>query len=171
MSESPDILLEHSADGIREYDNPMPAWWLGIFYATIGFSVVFVPALWITQWSQEGQYEAELAAHEAEFKTAREAREAEAKRALAATGGGGSAQAGAAVFQKNCVACHGAQGQGGIGPDLRDATWIHGGTLPQIQQVVSQGVVEKGMLAWGPILGPEQVAHVAAYVHSLGGGL
>ena len=54
--------------------------------------------------------------------------------------------------------------------DLTDATWIHGGTLADIQNVVTVGVPEKGMLTWGPILGPDKIAKVSAFVHSAGGG-
>jgi cytochrome c oxidase cbb3-type subunit 3 len=79
--------------------------------------------------------------------------------------------AGKAIFESNCVACHGADLLGGVGPNLTDATWIHGGSLPEITTVITNGVPEKGMLTWGPILGPERVAQVAAYVHSAGGGL
>lgn len=172
MAEPQNVLLPHDADGIREYDNPMPAWWLGIFYVTIGFSVVFVPALWVMNWSQEGQYDEEKTQHDREYASVRAAKEEAAAKAAAAAAGGGpaSVEVGKAVFQQNCVACHGAAGEGGIGPNLLDSTWIHGGTLTQIQQTVSNGVPEKGMLSWAPILGPEKVGQVAAYVHSLGGG-
>jgi cytochrome c oxidase cbb3-type subunit 3 len=79
--------------------------------------------------------------------------------------------AGKAVFAANCVSCHGEKAEGKIGPSLTDTTWIHGGKVDEIQMLVFNGVAAKGMIAWGPILGPEKVADVTAYVHSLGGGL
>jgi cytochrome c oxidase cbb3-type subunit 3 len=79
-------------------------------------------------------------------------------------------EAGKAIFTQNCVACHGADLKGGVGPDLTDAVWIHGGTLANITNVITVGVPEKGMLTWGPILGAEKISQVAAYVHAAGGG-
>ena len=167
------VLIEHVSDGIQEYDNPMPMWWLGILWFTVAFSFVFVPYLIATDWSQESQYEEELAAAEAQYGEALAAQKAasEAKRAeLAAKGGANSPEdiaVGKSVFMTNCVACHGADGTGGIGPDLTDAVWIHGGSYAEVANTVSVGVVEKGMLAWGPILGEEKVAQVTAYVLTL----
>ncbi len=165
---TPDILLEHEADGIREYDNPLPAWWLGIFYGTIIFSVVFIPYLVIAGWGQAKQYDEEIAAATQEFAAANAAGE---QKALAFTAPTPQlVAAGKLLFEEKCVACHMQGGIGGIGPNLIDTTWIHGGSYMNIQKTVRDGVVEKGMLAWGPILGPEGVGQVAAYVHSLGGG-
>jgi cytochrome c oxidase cbb3-type subunit 3 len=68
------------------------------------------------------------------------------------------------------VACHAADGTGNIGPNLTDATWIHGGTPDEINNTVFFGVEGRGMIGWGPVLGAQEVASLAAYVHSLGGG-
>lgn len=160
-----DQVLGHSAeaDGIEEYDNPLPTWWLGLFYFTIGWGIVYgVHYHFIGGRSQAGEYEAEAKAFAEMYKPD------PAK--AAAIAANADPAAGKAVFEQNCVACHGADAHGGVGPNLTDADWIHGGTLPEITNTVTNGVTEKGMLAWGPILGPEKVAQVAAYVHSLGGG-
>lgn len=179
MAAPRDVLLEHEADGIQEYDNPLPAWWLGTFYITIVFTLVFIPYLHLTGWTQEGQYADEVAAAEAQYAPIRQAKAAAAqaaadeRAAVAKASGAAPAvdlDAGKAVWDGKCVACHAADGSGGIGPDLTDAEWIHGGTLPAITKTVAEGVPAKGMLAWGPIIGDEQVAQVSAYVHSLGGG-
>jgi cytochrome c oxidase cbb3-type subunit 3 len=168
-----DVLIDHVTDGIQEYDNPMPMWWLGILWFTVAFGLFFIPYLAITGWSQEGQYEDEVAAADAEYAPARAAQEAAAaaKRAeLAAKGGASSpadVAAGEGIFKANCVACHGMDGTGGIGPNLTDAEWIHGGTYAEVTHTVSNGVVEKGMIPWGPILGEEKVAQVSAYVLTL----
>ncbi|MCO4773179.1 MAG: c-type cytochrome [Deltaproteobacteria bacterium] len=167
-----DVIIGHTSDGIQEYDNPMPMWWLGILWFTIAFSLVFAPYLAMTEWTQEGQYDAEVAAADAKYGAALAAQKAEAEKkleALAAKGGGSDADvaAGADIYKVNCVACHAADGTGGIGPDLTDAEWIHGGSYAEVTKTVSTGVLEKGMIAWGPILGDEKVAQVSAYVISL----
>ncbi|MEO8029230.1 MAG: cbb3-type cytochrome c oxidase N-terminal domain-containing protein [Gemmatimonadota bacterium] len=166
MSQSPrDQLLGHAADndGIDEYDNPLPDWWLGMFYLCILWAVVYaVHYHFIAHRSQVGALKAELA---------------EARQRWPQAGGGDAAgtalvitpatvTAGEAIFKANCVACHGADMHGGIGPNLLDTVWIHGGKPEEIRHTITVGVPEKGMLTWGPILGPEKVAEVAAYVVS-----
>ncbi len=167
MAKPKDVLLDHEVDGIKEYDNPLPAWWLGIFYVTIAFAIVFIPYLYITGWTSIGQYEEEMAAAEAEYAVDEE----EAAAALAAwEPTDADREAGATIFAEKCVACHAADGTGGIGPDLTDAEWIHGGTLADISRTVFDGVPDKGMLTWGPVIGQDKVNQVSAYIHSLGGG-
>lgn len=164
-----DRLLDHSYDGIQEYDNPMPRWWVITFWATIIFSILYllnVPVL--------GKGEGRIAEYNAEMQ------KAEALRARLEPAGGPSAEALAAlaasptaiasgkqVFTLYCAACHRADGGGQIGPNLTDDAWIHGGTLTDIHRTVEKGVLAKGMPEWGKVLKPEQVNEVTAYVHSL----
>lgn len=166
MSHVDDRVLDHEIDGIQEYDNPMPAWWLGIFYVTIGFMFVHYGWLWLSGWDQETQYDAEVvSAMETYGDTSPGAQPVAVAAATAA-----DIEAGKAIFTQRCVACHGADAKGGIGPDLTDAVWIHGGSLESITKTVRDGVLEKGMLAWGPMIGDEAVGQVSVYVHTLGGG-
>jgi cytochrome c oxidase cbb3-type subunit 3 len=74
--------------------------------------------------------------------------------------------AGEPIYAQNCVPCHGAELEGGIGAPLNDDEWIHGSDSETVIRIITDGVVEKGMLAWGPILGPEKINQVAAYVLS-----
>ncbi|MDQ8165464.1 MAG: c-type cytochrome [Gemmatimonadota bacterium] len=160
MSER-DKVLGHAdeADGIEEYDNPLPTWWLGLFAGTVAFGIGYaVDYHFVSKRSQAGEYAAELAA----------APKAPEATAVAATPD--AIAAGKEIYTANCVACHGPDLHGGVGPDLTDATWIHGGKLDEIAHIITVGVPEKGMLTWGPILGPQKVGQVAAYVHSAGGG-
>ena len=154
----------HEADGIEEYDNKLPAWWLGLFYLTIAFAVwVFVDWHVITPRSLAGDYDTEVAAAIAAMPPA--------PTPIPVIIDAAHIAAGQAVFAANCVSCHGEKAEGKIGPSLTDTTWIHGGKVEEIEMLVFNGFVAKGMIAWGPILGPEKVADVTAYVHSLGGGL
>lgn len=161
----PDTILGHGADadGIEEYDNPLPTWWLGILWFTVAFSVVYVAHYHsVANRSQTGDYALEMAAAEARWPTP-------AAAAVVVADTPEAADAGASVYKSNCVACHGGDLTGGIGPNLIDDEWIHGSTLAEITETISAGVPEKGMLSWGPILGPEKVAQVAAFVKAQGG--
>jgi cytochrome c oxidase cbb3-type subunit 3 len=157
-----DRVLGHAAesDGIEEYDNPLPNWWLGLFYCCIVWALGYtVHYHFIAHRSQPKALAAEMAA--AEQRWPRQA-EAAAAATLAVTPE--AVAAGEGIFKANCVACHGADMKGGIGPNLLDTVWIHGGKPEEILHTITVGVPEKGMLTWGPILGPEKVAEVAAYV-------
>jgi len=169
VSKETNHILGHSdeSDGIEEYDNPLPDWWVGLFWLTIVWAVGY--GLWyhvIADRSQVKGLAAELAAAEATLA----ARPADTEAAAAASAVFAvtpeSVGAGETVFAQNCVACHGAALQGGIGPSFVDAEWLHGGQAADIIRTITEGVPAKGMIAWGPILSPEQINQVAAYVVS-----
>jgi cytochrome c oxidase cbb3-type subunit 3 len=71
------------------------------------------------------------------------------------------------IFVDNCAQCHKADASGDIGPNLTDEFWLHGGSAGNIYTVVYEGVLDKGMLAWGSTLGPGGVKQVSAYVLTL----
>ncbi len=151
---------EDESDGIQEYDNPLPDWWLGLLWGTIIFAVGYtVHYHFIADRSPQKALAHELAAAEARWPTPD-----------VGTGGAAvtlteaAAEAGEVIFKQNCVACHGAELKGGIGPSLVDDEWIHGGTPEQIHATIMKGVGAKGMPAWGAILGAEKVSAVTAYV-------
>lgn len=159
-----DKLLGHADDndGIEEYDNPLPDWWVGLFLFTIVFGIGYaVDYHFISKHSQAGYYDAEMAAAAKQWPMKDDLH---AKADLSET----AVAAGAQIFAQNCVACHGAELLGGIGPNLTDGLWIHGGSYDEMRTTITKGVTAKGMLAWGPILGPEKVAQVTAYVYSKG---
>ena len=156
-----DQVLGHAAeaDGIEEYDNPLPNWWLGLFYFTIVWALGYtVHYHFIAHRSEVGTLAQEMA--DADKKWPQQAA------ATTVTLTKENIEAGEAIFKANCVPCHGADMKGGIGPNLLDTVWIHGGKPEQILHTITVGVPEKGMLTWGPILGPEKVSQVAAYVVS-----
>jgi len=164
-----DRLIEHSYDGIQEYDNPMPAWWVTTFWATIIFSAIYALNI-LGIGSGPGriaQYNAEMAA--AEALKPPEAPSATPEQLLAFAADPENVEEGKEVYGKNCAACHAADGGGLIGPNLADDHWIHGGAIEQVHGVIVAGVLAKGMPAWGEILKPEDVEVVTAYVWSLRG--
>lgn len=169
-----DRLLDHDVDGIREYDNPMPKWWLYILYATVLYSVLY----WLNVIPGVGEGRGRIATYEAEMAKARARQEA-----LAAQGGGLPTEAdvlaivadaqrlarGKEKYASLCVPCHRDDGGGSIGPNLTDDYWIHGGSIPQMLATVNVGVLDKGMPAWGQVLKPDELAAVVAYASTLRG--
>lgn len=162
MSKETNQLLGHAdeADGIEEYDNPLPDWWVGLFWLTIIWGVGYgIHYHFIAHRSAEKALAAEVLAAEARWP-------AQAAASVEFVVTPEAIAAGETVYQANCVACHGAGLEGGIGPSFVDDEWIHGGDEASVIKTITDGVPEKGMLAWGPIIGPEQVNQVAAYVLS-----
>jgi cytochrome c oxidase cbb3-type subunit 3 len=166
-----DHLLEHSYDGIQEYDNPMPRWWVLSFWATIIFSVLYlfdVPVIGIGK-GRLAEYRADMARAEA-LRAQNEPSGGATPEALATLATNDKALAdGKQVFTAYCAACHRADGGGQIGPNLTDDSWIHGGTLVEIHATINNGVLAKGMPEWGKVLKPDQVNAATVYVKSLGG--
>ena len=162
MSRITDEVLGHAQDndGIEEYDNPLPTWWLGLFAVTIVWGVAYgVNYHFVAGDSQLSRYRAEMAAAAERWPVSEPGGLVYDDETLAE---------GEKIFETTCVSCHMAKGRGGpIGPSLVDAIWIHGAEPEQIRTTITEGVPEKGMPTWGNILGPAKVAQVAAYVVKL----
>ena len=164
-------LLDHEYDGIREYDNPLPGWWVLIFWGTFFFAIGYVFHYHIGNGlSVAASYEEDMArAHEEQAKRAMGETVSEATLTKLMADQSPMADA-KTIFLQRCTPCHGQQAQGAIGPNLTDSYWIHGtGTLMDIFHTVSQGVPEKGMPPWGMQLSSIQVRELAAYVGTLRG--
>lgn len=166
------LLLDHEYDGIHEYDNPMPRWWLWIFYATIVYSVLYwfnVPGIGVGK-GQLAHYEADVAAAEARAAALAAETPGMTEGTLLALARDDEAMAsGRTTYGQMCASCHGPDGGGVIGPNLTDDAWIHGGTPLEIHHTVVEGVLEKGMPAWGRMLDPNDLNAVVAYVITLRG--
>ena len=173
--EQQDHLLEHNYDGIQEYDNPMPRWWVYIFWATIVFSVLYwlnVPGIGIGR-GRIANYEREVAAAAEKAERLRASQPGggvtSPERIMALTKDASAMSVGKQAWDQNCTACHRADGGGQIGPNLTDDYWLHGAAIEQIQKTVTDGVLEKGMPPWGKVLKPNQLDAVVAYVITLRG--
>ena len=173
MAKVTDELLDHEYDGIREFDNPTPAWWNWLFFLSFLFSVVYFYHYHLG--SGQGviaSYEKEMTEFRAmEAKRDAEERASMSEEKLAALMNDKTALTeGQAVYQKFCVSCHAPQGQGLVGPNLTDEYWLHGdASLVAIRKVVAAGVDGKGMPGWGKVLSKEDLMKVVAYVGTLRG--
>jgi cytochrome c oxidase cbb3-type subunit 3 len=172
MSNKDGKLLDHDYDGIQELDNQLPRWWLWGFYASIAFAVFYVAYF---HFGGGKNPEQEMAAELAAIQEARKAQEpanSGPDEALLAKllEDKSSLESSSKLFGEKCASCHGAKGEGLIGPNLTDNYWLHGdGTLVSIFHTVSEGVPEKGMPPWKALLKPEEIYAVVAYVKHLDG--
>lgn len=163
--------LRHQAyDGIQEYDNDLPRWWVWLFWITIIYGTVY--AVWFHAPSTPTPRES-LETSLAELKSLQRASapagEIDEAGLLKLVTEQSIIAQGAQVYAGKCAACHGPDGQGLVGPNLTDAFWIHGGSVVDIRNVILNGVVEKGMLAWRGILSDQEVNAAVAFIWSIRG--
>lgn len=166
------IDMGHDYDGIRELDNKLPPWWLGIMYGSMLFSVVYMYYYhWSgNEWSSEQEYLEEMEAGARLkanylFEMANAVNENNVVPLLDED----NLAEGLELYMRNCVACHGPQGQGGVGPNLTDDYWVHGGDIKDIFRTIKYGVPEKGMIAWQTQLRPQNMQQLASYLLTLVG--
>lgn len=166
------VLRDHVVDGIQEYDQRLPRWWLVILFSVILFSIIYWMVMDNRSYvgAKDSQLEAKLQAIETirlanSIDVTNDALFWDMRRNPAFV------SAGQATFEANCVACHGKELQGGIGFNLIDDEWVHGGKPSEIYHTIDTGVPEKGMQAWGPLLGQKRIAEVVAYILSKNPGL
>ncbi|HVK86025.1 MAG TPA: cbb3-type cytochrome c oxidase N-terminal domain-containing protein [Kofleriaceae bacterium] len=166
-------LVEHSYDGIREYDNPLPGWWAAVFW----FTIVFAAGYWVYYHvadrgsSKEADYRSALADYESkrELRDAKDAANISEEALARGARDPKVLERGAAVFASRCASCHADKGQGLIGPNLTDLYQLHGDTRMDVYKTVSRGVPGTAMLAWSEQLPAPDVAAVAMFVSTLRG--
>ncbi len=167
IKEEHEIILDHNYDGIKELDNNLPPWWIYSFYISIIFAAVYLLRFHV--FNGENQY-SELETEYAEAKIAIENYKKTAKdlvdfNTVELLTEASDLKAGQTIFETNCVACHKADGGGGIGPNLTDENWILGGGIKNVFKTVSEGGRDgKGMIAWKQSLKPAEIAQVSSYV-------
>jgi cytochrome c oxidase cbb3-type subunit 3 len=167
-----EIILDHDYDGIRELDNNLPPWWLYGFYASIIFAFIYMFNYHVLGGtSQKEEYLIEVA--EAELKIAEYKKNAKGlltANTVELLTEEADLTAGKSIFLANCIACHKADGGGGIGPNLTDPYWILGGGIKNVFNTITEGGRPgKGMVAWKTNLKSDEIAQVASYVLSLNG--
>lgn len=168
-------LMGHTWDGdLAEYNNPLPRWWMWLFWITIVFALGYLvayPGLGNIKgalgWTSTGAWAKETADTEARLKPMYDKFATMELAAIAADPQGRAM--GERIFLNNCAPCHGSDARGSRGfPNLADNDWLYGGAPEQIVASVTNGRMGV-MPALGPNLGEENVKNVVAYVRSLSG--
>ena len=160
---------------LKEMNNPLPRWWVGLFILTVLFAVAYVvlyPGLGNAAgslgWTSTGQYEAEQAKAKAAMDAVYAKYTPMSAEQLAKDGA--AMAIGQRLFINNCAQCHGSDAKGSKGfPNLTDDDWLHGGSLEKIKETITNG--RQGMMPpmAAAVGGAEDVRNVANYVLSLSG--
>lgn len=174
MARTRDELLDHEADGIREFDNALPRWWLYGFYVTIVFSALYLVNYHVLPTPLVGHkgMVAELAAEMAEAERLAASRPSAAPTAtLVALTDPESLAKGKAIFEGSanvCSSCHRPDLGGLVGPNLTDDKWLHGCSPAEVVASIANGYPTRGMLPYGTgaQLTDEELLQVASYVLS-----
>jgi cytochrome c oxidase cbb3-type subunit 3 len=164
----------HDYDGIQELDNPLPMWWVGMFYLSIVYALGYL--IWYgglgnipsaVGWTSHDQWQQEVDRHDKRFAplyanlASMSAEQLQADRV--------AQQVGRRLFINNCSSCHGITAEGGFGfPNLTDNEWIWGGGFDDIKRTILNGRIAV-MPPWGAALGDEGVNDVTQYTLSLAG--
>ena len=168
--------MGHSFDGIEELNNPLPHWWLNLFYFTIAFAFIYLTlypgwgdAKGILGWSSHQQWETEV--EKANNRYDRIFKELAAVPVAELAKNADAVKIGQRLFGNNCAVCHGSDARGNAGfPNLTDHDWLYGGTADKIVQTITGG--RNGMMppkGGAMTLDEQGVKNVAAYVLSLSG--
>lgn len=173
MANVEDKLLDHNYDGIEEYDNPLPPWWVYMFVITIIWGGLYIFYYHLTSKGpgQEQEYVQEIDEYNIKYASiiAAAASVNWNDPSFELVTDNAIIDKAKALFVANCVACHGAFGEGGIGPNLTDDYWIHGNGINSIAKTIANGVPEKGMISWKNSFKANDIVGLASYVMSLHG--
>ncbi len=169
MTSKTEKLTGHNYDGIEEFDNPLPSWWLVTFLVTIQFGFLY----WIHyEFGRAPTQLQELRQDLAQIKSQQNERPVpvDKNEELFALAKDSSALSqGRAVYAAKCAVCHGPELQGLVGPNLVDDYWLHGNRPSEIALVIRKGVLDKGMPSWSEMLSNDDIRNVVAFVISAQG--
>lgn len=169
-NEEKNVERPYIVDGIKEYDNPLPPWWVTLFWGCNIFAVIYLiyihgmggPTL-------DKELETARSEHQKQMTQMADAGDGSGSDLKAVLSSKEAIEAGKAHYKVNCVPCHGPEGQGLVGPNLTDKYWLHGGSAESIIKSISEGIPTKGMVPWKAILGPKKIKETAAFIMSLKG--
>lgn len=164
-------LLDHEYDGIAEYDNPTPGWWHTIFLGSVLFSAFYFFFFTFSPmaWTPEGRHaEAQRREFQRLFADIGEL-EPTQETILGLMGDPQWMPVAEGVFATNCVSCHGANGQGLVGPNLTDEHYKNVTEITGLADVIQNGAANGAMPPWGNRLHPNEIVLLAAYVADMRG--
>jgi len=162
-------------EDLEELNNPLPRWWIFMFYITIIFGITYFalyPGLGsfegVLGWTEKGQYEAEVSAADTKYGPLYDKYMNLDIPAVAADED--AMKMGERLYVNYCAVCHGSDARGATGfPNLRDGDWLYGGSPEAIKQTIMYGR-QGAMPSWEAALGGEKgVDQVANYVRELAG--
>ncbi|AYL95137.1 cbb3-type cytochrome c oxidase N-terminal domain-containing protein [Mucilaginibacter celer] len=172
LSEENELIIAHDYDGIQELDNPIPGWFMYLFYITIIFAVGYILTYHVFGFGQlqYDEYKTEMAqADIAKQQYLSKAANRVDENTVKLVSDPAVLNSGQVIFKQSCVPCHGDHAQGVVGPNLTDDYWLHGGKISDVFKTIKYGVQAKGMPTWEKQLSPKQISDVANYIKSLHG--
>lgn len=170
LAEEKELIMAHEYDGIQELDNPIPAWFMYLFYITIIFAVGYLLNYHVlgTGKLQYEEYKGEMAQAAIDRKEyLSKAANMVDENSVKLSKDAAVISSGQAIFAQRCAACHGANAQGNVGPNLTDDYWLHGSKINDLFKTIKYGVLAKGMPTWEKQLSPKQISDVANFVKSV----
>lgn len=172
IDQEEDVMLDHDYDGIKELDNVLPPWWVGLFYACVVFAIIYLVRFHIMgDYTQAEEFVAEMEQSDKQVQEyLKNAPDLMDKEKVTLLTDATALAEGKKIFVSNCVACHRPDAGGAIGPNLTDKFWILGGGIKNVFNTISEGGRSgKGMVPWKESLKPTEIQKVASYVLSLQG--
>ena len=167
------IMLDHNYDGIKELDNHLPPWWKWLLYGSMIWSVFYMFAYHVSGSLPLSiqEYEQEVASANKQIQNLQAANPQKKidETTVVFTTDAVALKDGEDTFKSICASCHRVDGGGDIGPNLTDAYWKHGGSIQDVFKVVTNGVPNTNMVAWGASMSPEKIQNVSSYLLTLQG--
>jgi len=171
LEQEADRLLDHDYDGIKELDNALPPWWKYGFIITIFIAALYLLKyeVWHNGPNPTEEYNSEMTYAKEQVDTYLASMKNNVDEKTVTMSDAAGIAAGGVSFAKTCTPCHGAKGEGGVGPNLTDDYWLHGGKIADLFKTIKYGYPDKGMQAWQATYSPVQIQELASYVKSLKG--
>ena len=172
LEDEASIATDHEYDGIRELDNNLPPWWKYGFYLSIVVAIIYMLHYHVfkTGKLQLAEYQTELTnAEYAKNEYLKTVADKVDENSVVALTEASAISTGKTIYKEKCVACHGANGEGGVGPNLTDDFWLHGGGVKNIFKTIKYGVPAKGMIAWQAQLKPVEMQELASFIITIHG--
>lgn len=171
LEKEADMLLDHDYDGIKELDNALPPWWKYGFVFTIFIAGLYLLKyeVWHNGPNPTEEYTAEMSNAKSQVDAYLASMKNNVDEKSVTMSDAAGVAAGQVTFAKTCTPCHGAKGEGGVGPNLTDDYWLHGGSVADLFKTIKYGYPDKGMQSWQSTFSPIQMQELASYIRSIKG--